>query len=64
MSDEFKVGDTIQLQSGGPIMTVTGVVEGTNAKRIASVTWYSDKDDAYKIDRFDVEIFQAVRNLS
>ncbi|WP_352570255.1 YodC family protein [Mesorhizobium opportunistum] len=43
MANAFKIGDTVQLKSGGPIMTVVNV--GTSASNIESVwcQWFNDK---------------------
>jgi uncharacterized protein YodC (DUF2158 family) len=35
MADEFKVGDTVRLKSGGPIMTIQDIGEG-----LASCIWF------------------------
>jgi uncharacterized protein YodC (DUF2158 family) len=44
MADEIKVGDTVELKSGGPIMTVTGVGNHhlTHAVMVSCV-WFDGK---------------------
>lgn len=44
MSETFKIGDTVRLKSGGPLMTVTNV--GTNnstGQPTIWTTWFDDK---------------------
>lgn len=43
----FKIGDTVQLKSGGPIMTVTGHGKDGNGNPRVNCTWF-DKTDAEK----------------
>jgi uncharacterized protein YodC (DUF2158 family) len=54
----FKVGDTVQLKSGGPIMTVTevGTMHG-NGKPAVWVTWFWD--NKVERDHFPPEALQA-----
>jgi uncharacterized protein YodC (DUF2158 family) len=41
----FKIGDVVQLKSGGPIMTVTGFGKDNNANERVNCTWFDDKDN-------------------
>jgi uncharacterized protein YodC (DUF2158 family) len=36
MSEEFKIGDVVQLKSGGPKVTVTNVLEG-----VVHTSWFA-----------------------
>lgn len=47
----FKVGDEVQLKSGGPVMTVTSI--GTESLQC---TWF--KNDEVKRDAFPVEALE------
>jgi uncharacterized protein YodC (DUF2158 family) len=40
MTDKFKIGDIVQLKSGGPEMTVTGVYEDT-----ILTTWFAESHE-------------------
>ncbi len=40
MADTFKLGDTVQLKSGGPVMTV----EEINEKTGILCQWFSEKE--------------------
>ncbi len=54
MSDKFKVGDVVQLKSGGPKMTVTKVVE-----KFVHTSWFAgskNENAAFPLDA--VSIFQ------
>lgn len=54
MADKFKIGDIVQLKSGGPKMTVTDVFE--NQVRIA---WFAGSKNEKAAFPFDaVAIFQ------
>lgn len=48
----FKVGDEVQLKSGGPVMTVTNI--GTASLQC---TWF--KDDEVKREAFPEEALEA-----
>ncbi len=40
----FELGDVVQLKSGGPVMTVTALSEGT--KKMAQCTWFSNNKES------------------
>lgn len=42
----FKIGDVVQLKSGGPAMTV--VETGANP----TCAWYADEDESFRRDTF------------
>jgi uncharacterized protein YodC (DUF2158 family) len=41
----FKVGDVVQLKSGGPLMTVTGFGAGGDGKERVNCTWFDEKQN-------------------
>lgn len=43
MAQKFKVGDIVQLKSGGPDMTVDKVVQGYHGEIHVWCTWFSGK---------------------
>lgn len=47
----FKVGDVVQMKSGGPIMTVVGFGADANGNQRVNCTWFdknhSEKNGAY-----------------
>lgn len=51
----FKIGTTVRLKSGGPVMTVTGV--GTDTTKGHTVVWTSwfTKDDQEKTGHFPAD---------
>jgi uncharacterized protein YodC (DUF2158 family) len=53
MSGEtFKVGDTVELKSGGPVMTVTAFVKGSASVRCA---WFTPDNTQTKVQDFPPE---------
>ena len=60
METKFKVGDTVQLKSGGPIMTVSGFFE-TDGPRV-KCTWFEDKLDQRVLQEasFPAEALEAI----
>lgn len=44
---EYKIGDVVQLKSGGPIMTCIDI-EGDDIV----CSWFSKKSDSYQTERF------------
>jgi uncharacterized protein YodC (DUF2158 family) len=58
MDMAFKVGDVVQLKSGGPLMTVTGFGAGGDGKQRVNCTWF-DKDENEKHGSFPPEALEA-----
>lgn len=58
MADEIKVGDVVQLKSGGPKMTVNWVQE-ESAAMTAGCSWFVK--DQEKSGRFPVTSLQRVQ---
>lgn len=58
----FNVGDTVQLKSGGPVMTVVSV----NENNMCRCSWFKDeevKESAFPADaleKYDDSVFAAV----
>jgi uncharacterized protein YodC (DUF2158 family) len=44
MATKFKVGDTVRLKSGGPLMTVSSLTTDFDGHPVVKTTWF-DKDD-------------------
>lgn len=42
---EFKIGDVVQLKSGGPLMTVSSVGE----KSTVNCYWFNEKSGEYEL---------------
>jgi uncharacterized protein YodC (DUF2158 family) len=40
----FRVGDTVKLKSGGPLMTVTNPGGQTGGKTVVSCTWFDGSE--------------------
>ncbi|WP_339068197.1 YodC family protein [Teredinibacter turnerae] len=55
MSDEFNVGDVVQLKSGGPKMTVEKISD-VDEDKIACCAWF-DKNNIFK-DEFDQRLLK------
>jgi uncharacterized protein YodC (DUF2158 family) len=54
MSEKLKVGDVVQLKSGGPKMTVTNVLE-----KVVHTSWFAGSKNEKAIFPFDaVAAFQ------
>jgi len=51
----FVKGDTVELNSGGPVMTVIEVLTSGDI----NCTWYSKTEDKYKDQQFPVEALTA-----
>lgn len=56
MADEFKLGDVVQLKSGGPQMTVSHLYTTTKQERRAQCEWFVDGKKQY--DNFPVSSLQ------
>lgn len=42
---EFKIGDTVRLRSGGPLMTVTSVGTDERKGQMIWTSWFDDKNN-------------------
>ena len=58
MSQNYKVGDTVQLKSGGPVMTVTGVGDNYGTSSVWC-SWFTDKGDE-KSSTFPIEAVKLI----
>jgi uncharacterized protein YodC (DUF2158 family) len=52
-NSNFKVGDTVRLNSGGPLMTVEKIIKMTSGKDEVDATWFDGKKKLN--DRFKSE---------
>ncbi len=59
--EPFKVGDTVELKSGGPVMTVTAFVKGTASIRCA---WFTSDNAQAKVQGFPPESLKRVSPAS
>lgn len=53
----FSIGDTVQLKSGGPVMTIESFKLPDES--VAVCTWFKDKER--KVDNFPIEILRKFR---
>lgn len=58
--NEWKVGDVVQLKSGGPAMTVTAV--GLRSGASIQCHWFTD--DITKFDTFPPDALKAYENTT
>ena len=56
----FKIGDVVELKSGGPRMTVTGHGQDGNGNVRANCTWF-DKDHNEKNGAFPPEALERYK---
>lgn len=54
----LKIGDTVQLKSGSPVMTVTGFVPESSGKQLLKCTWF-DKTDNERAAAYPPEALKA-----
>lgn len=54
----FKVGDTVVLKSGGPLMTVTKAGKDTSGANVVWVSWFVG-DHTEKTGHFPVDALEA-----
>jgi uncharacterized protein YodC (DUF2158 family) len=40
MDNKFKVGDVVQLKSGGPLMTIASIGIASSQEQLASCIWF------------------------
>ena len=50
MADQFKLGDVVQLKSGGPKMTVTEVGNDISQKPRVWCEWFNEKNQKISDD--------------
>ncbi|BCB26512.1 hypothetical protein SKTS_13980 [Sulfurimicrobium lacus] len=57
MSDKFKIGDIVQLKSGGPRMTVTRVEKAHSGESKIHTTWFVESKPENSVFPFDAIAF-------
>ena len=57
-NQEFKVGDTVRLKSGGPLMTIT--IANYDGKRRFYCQWFTKDEDAARESYFPPDALQLV----
>jgi uncharacterized protein YodC (DUF2158 family) len=50
MENEFKVGDVVRLNSGGPRMTIVRLFEDTDGDQRATCTWFDNDKHSHEAD--------------
>lgn len=40
MPEDLQIGSTVQLKSGGPLMTVTGLTRNSNGQPFVHTAWF------------------------
>ncbi len=55
---QFVVGDTVQLKSGGPSMTVQKVYDGSDGGTWVEVVWFDDKSQPAQ-NQFPIDTLEA-----
>jgi uncharacterized protein YodC (DUF2158 family) len=56
MQEQFKVGETVRLKSGGPVMTIGTLEVGQDCKVFAFCGWFEGKKLSQKT--FPVEMLE------
>ena len=59
----FKVGDVVQLKSGGPLMTVSGFGRGADGSERVNCTYF-DKSESEKHGTYPAEALEANEDRS
>ncbi len=57
MAEQFNIGDTVELKSGGPLMTITGQEKGNKGNQQVMCTWF-DREQNMKTGVFPVQAIQ------
>lgn len=57
----FKVGETVRLKSGGPLMTVTGFGKDAKGTERVNCSWF-DKTNSEQTATFPPDAIEASKN--
>jgi uncharacterized protein YodC (DUF2158 family) len=55
---EFKVGDTVELKSGGPVMTVTGINDSGSLR----CAWFAPDNSQARVQDFPAAALKPVNS--
>lgn len=58
MAKMLKIGDTVQLKSGGPTMTIEWIGAGNGGKMVATCVWFNVAK--YDSHTFDIDLLASV----